>query len=709
MMEVQDWSSGRRFLAALSMALVGLPLCSACAVAEGNKPNIVFILADDLGYGDLSSYGAPDLETPNIDRIGYEGVRFTNFYASSSVCSPTRAALLTGRHPELVGVPGVTRPHLPQRDWGYLSPDATLLPEHLSAEGYDTALTGKWHLGLDGPNTPNRRGFDIFQGWLSGMMDYYTHRQFGHNFMRDGKAQIDPSGHTTDLITDWAVSYINSREDGSDPYFLYVAYTAPHNPMQPRPDYVERARARVASMREDTPSSASPSWPLVVHEGMTEEDRLKLIGLVEHMDDGVGEILDALEATGDLENTVVMFASDNGGLLRDGGWNGPVYRAGKGSMYEGGLVVPFLARLPNSIYTNRTDDGVWSMIDVAPTLLRLAGMDVPQDMDGVDFSNSLLSGSGSAPERDLFFVRRDGQVQNYRIAGERFVMYGGAMRAVRRGPWKLLRPSPFDDAELYNLEIDPGELNNVIADHPDIARDLFLALQNHIGQGGQTPWRRPEIYEDEFRDPKNFLSAEEQIEGWRLLFDGQSLSGWQSVAGPHSADHWSVQDSELTALVGESVELISDASLEDFDLSFDWRVSSDGLASVGLVRGDPIASETDRETHEMNEVVRLTHGDCAASAAHQFDMPVCLESLEQDPSIDEFEYNTSLISYRNGELQVWLNGVRTDHVEAATARCTSTPGEGQPDQSCGTPLPGHIAFQNHHGRVWLSNIAIRRR
>ena len=196
------------------------------------KPNLLVILVDDLGYGDLASYGAPDMRTPHIDRLVAEGMRFSNAYANCPVCSPTRAALLTGRYQELVGVPGVIRTH-PRSSWGRLTPEARLIPQLLKPAGYTSAIVGKWHLGLESPDRPTDRGFDLFHGFLGDMMDdYYNHRRHGINYMRRQTRQIDPKGHATDLFTQWACDLL--RNVGTNnPFFLYMAYNAPHKPIQP--------------------------------------------------------------------------------------------------------------------------------------------------------------------------------------------------------------------------------------------------------------------------------------------------------------------------------------------------------------------------------------------------------------------------------------------------------------------------------------------
>jgi len=213
-------------------------IASAAEAAEA--PNILLILVDDLGFGDLSSYGATDLQSPHIDRLMSQGMRFDNFFANCPVCSPTRASLMTGRYPELVGVPGVIRTHA-ENSWGWLDPSATTLADVLKQAGYHTAIVGKWHLGLESPNRPNDRGFDHFHGYLGDMMDdYYKHRRHGINYMRKNTDEIDPPGHATDLFSDWACEYLASRENQDQPFFLYLAYNAPHTPNQPPPVWVAK-------------------------------------------------------------------------------------------------------------------------------------------------------------------------------------------------------------------------------------------------------------------------------------------------------------------------------------------------------------------------------------------------------------------------------------------------------------------------------------
>jgi arylsulfatase A-like enzyme len=433
------------------------PLLIASNTFADDRPNLLVILVDDLGYGDLGCYGARDLQTPHIDRLFSDGMRFDRFYANCPVCSPTRAALLTGRYPELVGVPGVIRTN-PEDSWGYLSPRAVLLPGVLKAAGYHTAAVGKWHLGLESPNTPTERGFAHFQGFLGDMMDdYVTHRRHGRNYMREGLKEIDPPGHATDLFTDWACEYLKSREGQEQPFFLYLAYNAPHGPIQPPEEWLAKVRAR------------SPELP---------ETRAKLAALIEHLDAGVGQVLAALESAGLDDETLVVFTSDNGGDLPAGATNGPL-RDGKQSMYEGGLRVCTCVRWPGRVSAgSRTEFRALSM-DLLPTFCDAAGVAIPHAIEGKSFLPT-LRGQPQAELRDLwFFTRREG---NARYQGK-------TIDAVIHGDWKLLQNSPFGPLELYNLKDDPREETDRSKSAPKVFAELSAELRRQIQRGGAVPWQ----------------------------------------------------------------------------------------------------------------------------------------------------------------------------------------------------------------------------
>ena len=342
--------------------LVGM-ICQGLAADETRaKPNILVVFVDDLGYGDLSSYGATDLKSPKIDALVAAGMRFGNAYANCPVCSPSRASLFTGRYPELVGVPGVIRTHK-ENNWGYLAQDATMLPTLLKKAGYHTALIGKWHLGLEPENHPNARGFDFFHGFLGDMMDdYYKHQRHGNDYMQRDRELIHPTGHATDLFTDWSCDYIKSRVGKEKPFALCLTYNAPHTPIQPPTDWLEKVKQREA--------------------GITEK-RALLVALIEHMDESIGKVIETLKQTGFDKNTLVVFTSDNGGQLNAGADNGPL-RDGKQSVYEGGIRVPACVVWPGMIEAgSRSDQRIMTM-DILPTVCAAASAPISHQVDGID-------------------------------------------------------------------------------------------------------------------------------------------------------------------------------------------------------------------------------------------------------------------------------------------------------------------------------------
>ena len=453
------------------LARIGLIRCSivlsllaaSAAVLQAQRnsapPNIVVVLVDDLGYGDLSSYGAEDLRTPHLDSLAAAGMRFDQFYANSSVCSPTRAALLSGRYPDLVGVPGVVRTHA-TNSWGYLAPESVLLPQLLRRSGYHTAIVGKWHLGLETPNTPGERGFDHVFAFLGDMMDDFVHhRRHGINYMREGGVEIDPTGHATDLFTREAIEYIHARQQEASPFFLYLAYNAPHTPVQPPQEWLDRVRAR------------QPDLPL---------KRARLVAFVEPLDAGIGEVLAALRETGQHENTLVIFVSDNGGQLDAGASNGAL-RGTKTEMYEGGIRVPALAAWPGRIAPGSRSDAVLMTMDIYPTIAAAAGARIDQIIDGESFLPLLMGRDGQQDVRTLLWVRREGGREA-----------GLPTYAVREGDWKLLQNRPGTPFELYNLRNDPREQNDVANAEPQVMNRLMAELRMHMQRSGRIPWQPPQ-------------------------------------------------------------------------------------------------------------------------------------------------------------------------------------------------------------------------
>ncbi|MCW0218236.1 MAG: sulfatase-like hydrolase/transferase [Prosthecobacter sp.] len=436
------------------LSLVTLMMVTQASAA---KPNFLIIFTDDQGYGDVSTYHDSDVQTPHLDQLAKEGMLFTRMRANCTVCSPSRAALLTGRFPDLAGVPGVIRTQ-PENSWGYLNPKVPTIANELKKVGYHTAIIGKWHLGLESPNTPNERGFDFFHGFLGDMMDSYTtHLRQGHNYMRRNTEEVDPVGHATDVFAGWANDYLHERAQKKDqPFFLYLAFNAPHFPIEPPEEWLAKVKKRAPQL---------------------DEKRALNVALVEHLDDRIGQVLATLKETGLDQNTVVAFSSDNGGSLPHAQNNDP-WRDGKQSHYDGGLRVPFMVRWPGHVQAGSRTDYAGLNFDLFPTFLELAGAQASPELDAVSLV-PVLEGKPVEKERELYFVRREG--------GN---IYGGkSYEALIRGDWKLMQNDPYSPLELYNLKNDPQEKNNLRAKAPKIFNELSTALRLHIQRGGSVPWQ----------------------------------------------------------------------------------------------------------------------------------------------------------------------------------------------------------------------------
>ncbi|GAA4430644.1 sulfatase family protein [Bremerella cremea] len=435
-----------------------LSLAAPALAAAPKRPNFLIIYTDDLGYGDVSTYHASDVHSPHIDKLAAEGMTFTQMRANCTVCSPSRAALLTGRYPDLVGVPGVIRTN-ETNSWGYLKPGIPTLADELKKQGYATACIGKWHLGLESPNTPNERGFDHFHGFLGDMMDSYTtHRREGHNYMRLNQKEIDPPGHATDLFAQWAADYFSTRAQQADePFFLYLAFNAPHFPIEPPKEYLDAVK------------QAQPDL---------DDKRAKNVAFVHHLDDAVGKVLASLEKNGFAENTVVYFGSDNGGSLPHAQNNDP-WRDGKQSHYDGGLKVPFFVRWPGHVSPGSRSDYQGMNFDIFPTFLHLAGASPAADLNAVSLVPLLEGKAMPSSSRDLYFVRREGGAR-----------YGGkSYQAIIRDGWKLMQNDPYSPLELYHLQEDPQEQNNLAKTAPKKFRELQQAMQKQIQAAGSVPWQ----------------------------------------------------------------------------------------------------------------------------------------------------------------------------------------------------------------------------
>ncbi|MGE5712946.1 MAG: arylsulfatase B [Betaproteobacteria bacterium] len=412
---------------------------AAPALHAQPRPNIVYIVADDLGWKDVGFRGS-DIRTPNIDALARGGVRLEGFYAQP-FCTPTRAALMTGRYPFRYGLQTAV---IPSAHTYGLALDEWLLPQALKDAGYDTAIVGKWHLGhADRRYWPRQRGFDHQYGPLIGEIDYFTHEQHGVLDWYRNNQPVREQGYSTTLLGDDAVRLIE-RHDPARPLFLYLAFNAPHTPYQ------------------------APEADLQRYSAIADPSRRAYAAMVTAMDTEIGRVVAALDARGMRGNTLIVFQSDNGGthnpmFAGEGDMskvkipvdNGPL-REGKGSLYEGGTRVVALANWPGHIPAGTTVDGLIHVVDMYPTLSQLAGASSAKakPLDGVDVWRTISAGQPS-PRSEIVY-----NVEPFRAG-------------VRQGSWKLVWRTPLPESvELFDLASDPYEKNNVAAKYPERVAQL---------------------------------------------------------------------------------------------------------------------------------------------------------------------------------------------------------------------------------------------
>ena len=438
------------------------------------KPNIIFILADDLGYGDLGCYGQTNIQTPNLDKLAAEGIRFTDFYAGSTVCAPSRCSLMTGLHTGHSWIRG--------NGTQALRPEDLTVAELLKAAGYHTGLIGKWGLGNEhSSGLPQKKGFDEFAGYLDQVHahDYYTSYLWRHDPRTgfDGQQPLyeNLAGkkglYTHDMFTTAALNFVRinkpDRSNKYQPFFLYLAYTIPHANNE------EGQRSgNGMQVPSDAPYSSEP-WNQV------EKNKAAMIT---RLDADVGKLMDKLKQLKIDESTIVFFSSDNG-PHKEGGVDPSFFRSSgplrgiKRDLYEGGIRVPLIVRWPGQIKPGLLNQQPWAFWDFLPTAAALAETRAPANLDGISILPSLLGQTQTNRHEFLYWEFHE----------------RGFQQAIRMGDWKAVRPQADEPLELYDLKNDLGEKKNVAADHPDVVAKMEQLFKNARTDAPEWPIKKPQV------------------------------------------------------------------------------------------------------------------------------------------------------------------------------------------------------------------------
>ncbi len=517
------------------------------ASAQRSRPNVLLILSDDQGYGDLSCHGNKQISTPHLDRLAAESTEFTRFYVSP-VCAPTRSSLLTGRYNVRTGVHGVTagKETMPL--------DEVTVAEAFRGAGYRTALIGKWHLGEAFPNVPHAQGFETFIGMRNGHWNDY----FDSRIEKNGKP-YDSKGYIADALTDEAIAYL--RHHRGEPFFLYLAYNTPHTPFQVPDKY----------------------WKKFADGGMPIE-LAAIYGMVENLDENIGRLLASVDDLGLAEETIVIFLTDNGP-------NGKRYTAGlrgqKGAVYEGGVRVPFFLRWPKRVEAGRKVETIAAHIDIYPTLTDLCGVQRPESrsLDGRSLRPLLESPAADWVDRPIFTHRERNEHEDE--------MYPGAIRTQR---YNLI-----NGTELYDMLNDPGEKTNIAAQHPEIVRQLRGRYEDWfhtaLAERGFQRFPLPVGYPEE--NPV-YLPATQAYFTGKIRYNGVNgyshdwLTDWSDTA---DTIHW-----EIESVSAGAYEVTLEYLCPADSLGAEIAVSAAGAASKAVVR-----NATSMEPLPDRNLVPVTH------------------------------------------------------------------------------------------------------
>jgi arylsulfatase A-like enzyme len=458
-----------------NMKTLHLIVAVVCMLMRGGNvraadagPNVLLLYIDNVGYGDLGCYGNKLVKTPNIDRLRAEGVRCTDFYTASPSCTPSRGAILTGRHPERNGLNWQL--NAKQNIGGYGLPlTEKIIPQYLRPLGYSTAAFGKWNLGFAPSARPTERGFDEFLGHASGNIGYYNHVYAGQNDLRRGTEPVDMHGqYSTDLFADAAIDFIQRRKDG--PWFVYLPFNAAH--------FVSG---------QNTLPGEKPRWQVpakyLAMYGWSEiepDEKRRFLAVMTALDDAIGRVVKTVDDLGLGSNTIVFLISDNGAFMLphrglDVQSNAP-FREGGVTTYEGGVRVPAIIRWPKRIKPMSTCTQVVSSLDVLPTILAACGLAAPADrkLDGFDIA-PVLADDKPSPRESLCWTWKQGKDQSW--------------QAIRKRDWKLVRRTESAAWELYDLKADYGESKDLAPAKPELVKELAADFERWLADCRRDPTR----------------------------------------------------------------------------------------------------------------------------------------------------------------------------------------------------------------------------
>lgn len=654
-----------------------LVFMSAASIAKAARPNVVMLLADDLGYQDIGCYEGP-VKTPALDQLAADGSRFTDFYSGCAVCSPSRATLLTGRHHIRAGVyswihDASQNSHLLERE--------TTLAEILKGAGYDTAHVGKWHLGL--PNdkrdkpTPDKHGFDH---WFATWNNARPSHQNPDNFIRNGKPVGKLEGYACQLVADEAIDWLEARGDDDNPFFLNIWFHEPHAPIA-APDAIVRTYGE----KEDKAAIYS--------------------GTIDNTDKAIARILAKLKEVAAPEDTLIIYASDNGSYREDrtGGLRGR-----KGMNWEGGIRVPGIFAWPGEIETGRVHTEPAGIVDILPTVCGLLGIDPPEThLDGSDLSSLLR---GQAPS----FHRHQPLFWHLQKARPIVAMRDGRYSLVADPDYKLSTNNMFQEAwipaikngaytnfQLFDLEKDPNQEQNLAEDEPELLTKLkrkLLAINASVMAEG-ADWHLEESRSH------NTLSEKEKAQGWNLLFDGEKIEGWRRYASATAkVDGWVVRDGTLHKPAGiRAGDIMTVSTYEDFEFSWDWKLEAGGNNGVKYFITPERQATVGHEYQMLDDA--LTEDAYSQTAAFY----LVVTPHPNKPMKPMGEWNHSRIVVEGNHVEHWLNGLKVLEYDcgspAVMERVPKTKFHKYP--GFGNKVKGHILLTDHKDPCWFRNLKIR--